>query len=54
MVQLSIMAMVLGATVPLAIPTPRSRGALLAAKGFGAGVFAAGLAGLGYSLMLAA
>jgi|GEM_PF-3819422 len=53
MVQLSIMAMVLGATVPLAVPAPRSRGALLATKGFGAGVFAAGLAGLGYALALA-
>jgi len=53
MVQLSIMAMVLGATVPLAVPAPRSRSALLATKGFGAGVFAAGLAGLGYALALA-
>jgi len=53
MVQLSIMAMVLGAAVPLAVPAPRSRGALLATKGFGAGVFAVGLAGLGYALALA-
>ena len=52
MIQLGFMAMVLGAAVPLAAPTPRSRFALLATKGFGLGVFGAGLASLGYALMV--
>lgn len=54
MIQLSIMAMVLGAAVPMAMPAPRSRGALIAAQGFGGGVFVMGLAGLGYALMAVA
>lgn len=52
MIQLSIMAMILGAAVPMAMPAPRSRGALIAAQGVGGGIFVMGLAGLGYALMV--
>lgn len=51
MIQLSILAMVLGAVVQMALPAPRSRAALLAVKGLGGGIFAAGLGGLGYALI---
>jgi hypothetical protein len=53
MIQLSIMAMVLGLAVPMALPPARSRGALVFRRGFGVGVFGTGLAALGYALIVA-
>lgn len=46
MLQLSIMAMVLGAVVLTVLPMPRHRVAMLVSRGAGMGVFGAGLAGL--------
>lgn len=52
MLQLCIMAMVLGAVVLVALPQPRHRIAATLSKGAGMSVFGAGLAGLLWNLTL--
>jgi len=52
MIQLSIMAMVLGAVVLKVLPLPRRREAALATECAGMGVFGAGMVGLAWSLAL--
>jgi len=52
MVQLCVMAMVLGVVVLMVVPLPRRRIAAMFSRGFGMGVFGAGLVGLVYTLAL--
>jgi len=52
MVQLCIMAMVLGAVMLSVLPVPRHRIAALMSRGTGMSVFGAGLAGLVWNLAL--